>query len=73
MSAPVLLNLLKSGRKAIKCLTSLPTGEKINKMRGLSSILSLLINEFNTFNNTGARISEFYHMTQNNFEITFLP
>ena len=33
-------------------------------MRGLPSILSLFPNEFNKFNNTGARmLDSFYHMT----------
>ena len=41
MSAPVLLNLLNVLGKR-------------DKMRGLSSILSLFCNEFNKFNNTGA-------------------
>ena len=43
MSAQVLLNLLNELRKR-------------DKMRGLSSILSLFCNEFNAFNNTGARM-----------------
>ena len=43
MSAHVLLNLLNELRKR-------------DKMRGLSSILSLFRNKFNTFNNTGARM-----------------
>ena len=43
MSVHVLLNLLKELRKS-------------GKMRGLPSILSLFRNEFNRFNNTGARI-----------------
>ena len=43
MSAHVLLNLLDGFRKC-------------DKMRGLSCILSLFHNEFNTFNNTAARI-----------------
>ena len=43
MSAHVLLNLLNELRKR-------------DKMRGLSSILSLFRNEFNKFNNTGAHI-----------------
>ena len=51
MSAHVLLNLLKSWGKAIK-------------KRGLPSTLSLFRNEFNKFNNTGARmLDSFYHMT----------
>ena len=42
-------------------------------MRGLPSILSLFLNEFNKFNNTGARmLDSFYHMTLNYFEIIFL-
>ena len=37
---------------------------KNDKMRGLLSILSLFRNEFNKFNNTGARmLDSFYHMT----------
>ena len=51
MSAHVLLNLLNElgGR---------------DKMRGLPSILFLFCNEFNKFNNTGARMLDyFYHMT----------
>ena len=43
MSAYVLLNLLNE------------LGER-DKMRGLSSILSLFRNEFNKFNNTSARM-----------------
>ena len=51
MSAHVLLNLLNELRKR-------------DKMRGLTSILSLFRNEFNKFNNTRARILYcFYHMT----------
>ena len=51
MSAHVLLNLLNELGKR-------------NKMRGLSSILSLFRNEFNKFNNTGARmLDSIYHMT----------
>ena len=50
MSVHVLLILLNELRKRYK-------------MRGLSSILSLFHNEFNTFNNTGARILDsIYHM-----------
>ena len=51
MSAHVLLNLLNElGRR--------------DKMRGLSSILSLFLNEFDKFNNTRARVLDFiYHMT----------
>ena len=37
---------------------------KRDKMRGLPSILSLFRNEFNKFNNTGARMLDpIYHMT----------
>ena len=51
MSAHVLLNLLKELGKR-------------DKMRGLPSILSLFCNEFNKFNNTGARmLDSIYHMT----------
>ena len=51
MSAHVLLNLLNKLRKR-------------DKMRGLSSILSLFCNEFNTFNNTRAgMLDSIYHMT----------
>ena len=36
---------------------------KIDKMRGLSSIISLSRNEFNKFNNTRARmLDSIYHM-----------
>ena len=51
MSAHVLLNLLNKLRKR-------------DKMRCLPSILSLFRNEFNKFNNTGARmLDSIYHMT----------
>ena len=51
MSAHVLLNLLNELGKS-------------DKMRGLPSILSLFRNEFNKFNNTGARmLDSIYHMT----------
>ena len=51
MSAHVLLNLLNVLGKR-------------DKMRGLSSILSLFRNEFNKFNNTRARMFDsIYHMT----------
>ena len=51
MSAHVLLNLLNELGKR-------------DKMRGLPSILSLFRNEFNTFNNTRARmLDSIYHMT----------
>ena len=37
---------------------------KRDKMRGLPSILSVFRNEFNKFNNTGARmLDSIYHMT----------
>ena len=50
MSAHVLLNLSNEL-------------EKSDKMRGLPSILSIFRNEFNKFNNTGARmLDSFYHM-----------
>ena len=42
-------------------------------MRGLSSILSLFRNEFNKFDNTGARmLDSIYHMTLNHLKIIFL-
>ena len=51
MNAHVLLNLLNE------------MGKK-DKTRGLLSILSLFRNEFNKFNNTGARmLDSIYHMT----------
>ena len=50
MSAHVLLNLLSKLREGYK-------------MRGLPSILSLLPNEFNKFNNISARmLDSIYHM-----------
>ena len=50
MSAHVLLNLLNELGKS-------------DKMRGLPSSVSLFRNEFNKFNNTGARmLDSFYHM-----------
>ena len=50
MSAHVLLNLLNKSMER-------------DKMRGYSSVLSLFRNEFNEFNNTGARILDpIYHM-----------
>ena len=50
MSVHVLLNLIEEFRKR-------------DKMRGLSSILSLFRNKFNKFSNTGARMSDsIYHM-----------
>ena len=51
MSAHVLLDLLNELSKR-------------DKMRGLSSILSLFRNEFNKINNAGARMLDYiYHMT----------
>ena len=51
MSGQVKLNLLSKSRE-------------IDTMRGLPSILSLFSNEFNKFNNTGARmLDSIYHMT----------
>ena len=51
ISAHVLLNLFNELGKR-------------DKMRGLSSILSLFRNEFNKFSNTRARmLDSFYHMT----------
>ena len=51
MIAHVLLNLLNELKKS-------------DKMRGLSSILSLFRNEFNKFNDTGARmLDSIYHIT----------
>ena len=51
MSAPVLLNLLNELGK-------------IDKMRGVPSILSLFRYKFNKFNNTGARmLDSIYHMS----------
>ena len=50
MSAHVLLNLLNEVGKR-------------DKMRGLTSILSLFHNEFNKYNNTRARmLDSIYHM-----------
>ena len=51
MSAHVLLNLLNELWKR-------------DKMRGLPSILSLIRNEFDKFNNTGVRmLDSIYHVT----------
>ena len=51
MSAHVLLNLLNEIGKKIRC-------------EAFSSILSVFPNEFNKFNNTGARMQDsIYHMT----------
>ena len=56
MSAHVLLNLLNQLSKR-------------DKMRGLPSILSLFSNEFNKFNNTGARMldSIYVKLLKNHF------
>ena len=60
MSAHVLLNLLNELRKGAK-------------MRGSPSVLSLFLNEFNKFNNTGARMLDYiYYTTSNYSEIIFL-
>ena len=60
MSALVLLNLLNELGKR-------------DKMRGLPSILSLFRNEFNKFNNTGARmLDSIYHMSLKHFNLQFL-
>ena len=62
MSAHLLLNLLDELRKS-------------DKMRGLSSILSLFRNKFNKFNNTRTRFLDLldsnYHMTLKLLKITF--
>ena len=50
MSTHVLLNLLNELRKR-------------DKMRGLSTILSLFRNEFNELNNTGARMLDHIKIT----------
>ena len=45
---------------------------KKDKMRGLPSILSLFRNEFNEFNNTGARmLDSIYHMALGYFKSHF--
>ena len=60
MSVHVLLTLLNEFRKN-------------DKMQGLTSIFSLFRNEFNKFNNTGARMSDsIYHMTLKLLKIAFL-
>ena len=60
MSAQIILNLLNEFGKR-------------DKMRGLSSILSLLRNEFNKFNNAGARmLDSIYHMILKLFLNPFL-
>ena len=47
----------------VYCIYLTSWGES-DKMRGLSSILLLFRNEFNKFNNTGARmLDSIYHMT----------
>ena len=49
---------------AMGFFNSLNELRKIDKMRGLSSILSLFRNEFNKFNNTEARwLDSIHHMT----------
>ena len=59
MSNLVLLNLSNKLRKR-------------DKMRGLLSILSLFRNQFNQFNNTGARmLDSIYHMTLNDLKSHF--
>ena len=59
MSAHTLLNLLNELGKR-------------DKMRGLSSILSLFRNEFNKFNNTGAQLLDsIYHMTLKHLKCHF--
>ena len=50
MSDPVLLNLFNELGKS-------------DKMQGSLSILSLFLNEFNKFNNTGARILDSFYNT----------
>ena len=46
--------------------------EKSDKMRDLSNILSLIRNEFNKSNNTGAQLFDsIYHMTLNCLIIAF--
>ena len=60
MSVRVLLNLLNELRKR-------------DKMQGLPSILSPFHNEFNKFNNTGARMLDFiYYTIKNYFENIFV-
>ena len=60
MSARVLLNLLNELRKR-------------DNMRGLPIILSFFRDEFNKFNNTGARmINPFYYMTLKLLKIAIL-
>ena len=46
---------------------------KSDKMRGLPSILLIFRNEFNKFNNAGARmLDSIYHMLLKLLKITFL-
>ena len=53
MSAQVLLNLLEEFGKKIRCQVVL-------------SIISVILNRFNKFNNTGAQMQDsFYHMPLN--------
>ena len=60
MSAHALLNLLNELRKR-------------DKMQGSQSILSLFCNEFDKFNNAGARmLDSIYHMRFYYYEIIFL-
>ena len=59
MSTHVLLNLLKELGKR-------------DEMRGLPSILSLIRNEFNKFNNTRARMLDSIYHYNKYFEISFL-
>ena len=61
MSAHVLLNILDELRKR-------------DKMRGLSSILSLFRNWFNKFYSTGTKMLDYiYHRTLKLLKNTFLP
>ena len=60
MSVHVLLNLLKELRKR-------------GKMRGLPCMLYFFRNEFNKFNNAGARMLDSYHMTLKLLKIAFWP
>ena len=55
MSAHVLLSLLNELGKSDK-MQGLNELGKSDKMQGLPSILSLFCNEFNKFNNIGARM-----------------
>ena len=61
MSAHVLLNLLNSLGKKIRC-------------EALPSILSVFSNKFNKFNNTGARMQDsIYHMILKSRLLANLP